>query len=46
MNKTNVKNNIKKTNKQNKQERPLTLKLKGKVEKPRENYEMCGNVNK
>ena len=40
-----AKNNIKKkTNKQNKQERPLTLKLTGIVKKPRENSEMFENV--
>ena len=33
----------KQTNKQNKQERPITLKLKGIVEKLRENSEMCEN---
>ena len=40
MYKTKAKKNIKK----NKQERPLTLKLTGIVEKPRENSEMCENV--
>ena len=44
MYKIKAKNNIKKTNKQNKQERPLTLKLTGIVEKPRENSTMCENV--
>ena len=37
-----AKNNIKK--KPNKQERPLTLKLTGIVETPRENSEMFENV--
>ena len=44
MYKIKAKNNIKKTNKQNKQERPLTLKLTGIVEKPRENSTMYENV--
>ena len=45
MYKTKEKKNIKKeTNKQNKQERPLTLKLTGMVEKLRDNSEMCENV--
>ena len=40
-----AKNNIKKqTNKQNKHEKPLTLKLTGIVEKPRENSEMLENM--
>ena len=45
MYKIKAKNNIKKqTNKQSKQERPLTLKLTGIVEKPRENSATCENV--